>query len=135
MAPALYSNAVISIERLTHRFGENTVLDGVTLEVEAGEIVAIMGSSGGGKTTLLRCVSGLLRPTSGKVTVDGIDAVRQPEAARRTMGMVFQASALFDYLSVRENVLFGLRRWSDEPRAVQDRRAEEVLELVGMADA
>jgi len=101
---------VISIEGVKKSFEGNQVLKGIDLEVHKGEILALMGSSGGGKTTLLKCVSGLLRPDSGRVTVSGVDVRKDPEEARHRMGMVFQNAALFDYLNVYDNVAFGVRR-------------------------
>ena len=123
---------MISITNLSHRFGDREVLRGVNLEAESGEILAIMGSSGGGKTTLLRCVSGLVSATEGQIVVDGLDVRAEPERARRKMGLVFQSSALFDYLNVHENVAFGLRRWSRKSRREQDRFVEELLDVVGL---
>lgn len=101
---------MIEIKDLSHSFGGNQVLKNISLFVGEGEIMAVMGSSGGGKTTLLRCISGLITPTSGSVLVDGINVKEQPEDARKKMGMVFQSAALFDYLTVGQNVLFGVRR-------------------------
>ncbi|MEI8280854.1 MAG: ATP-binding cassette domain-containing protein [Armatimonadota bacterium] len=101
---------MIEITNLSHSFGENQVLKNVSLHVGDGEIMAVMGSSGGGKTTLLRCISGLIRQTSGDVVVDGINVQDDPEEARKRMGMVFQSAALFDYLTVGQNILFGVRR-------------------------
>lgn len=114
-------------------FDDRKVLDDISLEVDKGDIMAIMGSSGGGKTTLLRCISGLLAPTSGEIEVDGVNVEKEPEEARRHMGMVFQAAALFDYLNVWENVIFGLRRHGKESKKAQDQRAKDTLELVGLA--
>jgi phospholipid/cholesterol/gamma-HCH transport system ATP-binding protein len=101
---------MIDVRGLTKNFGEKQVLKGIDLFVGQGEILAIMGSSGGGKTTLLRCVAGLIPKTAGLVKVDEIDVDRDPEKARRSMGMVFQSAALFDYLTVEQNVLFGVKR-------------------------
>jgi len=123
---------MIWTEALTKRFGGRTVLDSIDLSVGAGEIVSVMGGSGGGKTTLLRCIAGLIEPTSGRVEVDGVDVVRRPDEARRHMGMVFQSAALFDYLTVKENVLFGARRWSGLGPKKLDRLADEMLALVGL---
>lgn len=103
-------SAAIRVESLTHRFEGREVLHDISFEVKPGQIVAIMGSSGGGKTTLLRCLAGLLRPTSGKIEVGGVDVVLEPERARTQIGLVFQSAALFDYLNVEDNVLFGVRR-------------------------
>lgn len=102
---------LVSVRGLSHSFGPKRVLNDIDLEVREGEIVAIMGSSGGGKTTLLKCISGLITPTSGVIEVDGVDVVLNPEEARKHMGMVFQSAALFDSLNVRDNVLFGVHRW------------------------
>lgn len=101
---------MISVRGLSHSFGTKRVLTDIDLEVGKAEIVAIMGSSGGGKTTLVRCIAGLLKPQSGEIEVDGISVMERPEEARRHMGMVFQSGAPFDYLNVRDNVLFGVRR-------------------------
>ncbi len=101
---------MLSVKNLDHSFGTHKVLDDINLGVAEGEILAVMGSSGGGKTTLLKCISGLIRPTKGEIIVDGINAVTHPEEARRKMGLVFQYAALFDYLDVANNILFGVRR-------------------------
>jgi phospholipid/cholesterol/gamma-HCH transport system ATP-binding protein len=101
---------MIEVKSLSHSFGDNQVLKNVSLFVGDGEVMAVMGSSGGGKTTLLRCISGLIRPSSGSVMVDDLSVQNEPEKARTKMGMVFQSAALFDYLTVAQNVLFGVRR-------------------------
>lgn len=126
---------MISIRGLSHRFDQKPVLREVDFEVAPGEIVAIMGSSGGGKTTLLRCVSGLIRPREGEIEVDGIDVRKDPEQARRRMGMVFQSGAPFDYLSVAENILFGVRRHLRLPRADERDLLARQLEMVGLQEA
>lgn len=123
---------MIKIEAITQRFDTRTVLDNISLEIAPGELVAIMGSSGGGKTTLLRCISGLLSPTSGRITVDGIDVQKDPEEARRRMGMVFQSAALFDYMSVEENVMFGVGRQMHCSAKEQRQRAHDALARVGL---
>lgn len=101
---------MVQVRGVRHRFGDREVLHGIDFSVGKGEILAVMGSSGGGKTTLLKCMCGLVRPTAGTVVVDGVDVVQDPERARAKMGLVFQYAALFDYMSVAENVLFGVRR-------------------------
>ncbi len=123
---------MISVKNVTMRFGDRTVLNDVSLEVAAGEIMAIMGSSGGGKTTLLRCIAGLLSPQSGTITVGGLDVQKSPEEARQKMGMVFQSAALFDFLSVRDNILFGVKRHRKLPNAVQNDLVSELMEMVGL---
>lgn len=123
---------MVTVRDLNHSFGDKQVLSDISFEVNDGEVLAIMGSSGGGKTTLLRCISGLIVPTSGTVEVGGIDVRKKPVEARRQMGMVFQASALFDYLNVEENVLFGVRRWLKLSRADQRKLVSDTLGMVGL---
>lgn len=126
---------MVVVRRLSHDFGAKPVLRNISIELAEGQILAIMGSSGGGKTTLLRCISGLIKPREGEIEVAGINVLQQPEAARRRMGMVFQSAALFDYMSVRENVLFGPRRWFAEARKDLPAEAEDVLRSVGLEGA
>ncbi|HVT13829.1 MAG TPA: ATP-binding cassette domain-containing protein [Fimbriimonadaceae bacterium] len=123
---------MVSIRGVCQSFGDKTVLSDVSLEVAKGEIVAIMGSSGGGKTTLLRCIAGLLRPQKGEIEVDGVDVLARPEEARRHMGMVFQSGAPFDYLNVADNVLFGARRHLKLSRQDEARVLSEELKTVGL---
>lgn len=124
--------SLISIDKVGVRFGNKEVLRNISLEVAEGELVAIMGSSGGGKTTLLRCISGLLKPTSGKVIVDGINVQEEPEEARRRMGMVFQSAALFDFMDVESNVMFGIGRQKKVAKPEQMKTAHEALHRVGL---
>ncbi|MBX3097405.1 MAG: ATP-binding cassette domain-containing protein, partial [Fimbriimonadaceae bacterium] len=125
---------VILVEGLTHRFGPQTVLKDISFEVEKGTILAILGTSGGGKTTLLRCLAGLLIASEGKVQVAGLDVRHQPEEARSKMGFVFQYSALFDSLTVEENVLFGVSRQRRIGRKEGTLLATQILENVGLHD-
>jgi phospholipid/cholesterol/gamma-HCH transport system ATP-binding protein len=117
---------------LNKSFGKNLVLSDINLEVSTGEICAIMGSSGGGKTTLLRCISGLIPIDSGKIAVDGIDSQADPEEARHHMGMVFQSAALFDSLDVEDNVLFGVRRHLKLKRSEEKDVVRQALTRVGL---
>jgi len=132
--PAPTLEQAIEVTGLKHRFGKQIVLRDLNFAVETGTVLAILGTSGGGKTTLLRCLAGLLIPTEGRVMVAGYDVRSQPEEARSHTGFVFQYSALFDSLTVEENVLFGLvrrrRMGRKEGRAI----AEELLENVGLKD-
>lgn len=125
---------MISVRGLTKRFGERSVLRDVSIEVPKGHIVAIMGSSGGGKTTLLKCIAGLIPFEVGKVEVDGVDVRRATDEARRHLGLVFQSSALFDYMNVMDNVLFGYRRRHPRSRPEEQRAvAEAILKQVGLS--
>ena len=124
---------MVEIEGLSVSFGDRAVLRNVSLSVGEGEIVALMGSSGGGKTTLLRSVSGLLPIQKGKVTLDGVDVAEQPEEARKRMGMVFQQAALFDYMNVADNVLFGVKRRAKGSASEHLAKANAALARVGLA--
>lgn len=125
----------IRLEGLSYRAAERMILDAVDLGVQRGEIFAVMGRSGTGKTTLLRLIMGLIRPTGGRLWVNGEDITVLGEAEldrlRREMGMVFQGAALFDSMTVGENVGFPLAEHERLPAA---RLAERVGELLAMVD-
>jgi phospholipid/cholesterol/gamma-HCH transport system ATP-binding protein len=125
---------LISIRGVSYSFGSKQVLSGIDLEIGKSEIVAIMGSSGGGKTTLLKCIAGLLRPQQGEIEVDGISVRQQPEEARKHLGMVFQAGAPFDYLNVKDNVLFGVRRHLHLSKSEENELLAKNLETVGLQE-
>jgi thiamine transport system ATP-binding protein len=122
---------VLRVEEATVRFGGVAALERVTLEVDEGEVLAVLGPSGSGKSTLLRVVAGLLRPDAGRVLLAGRDATSVPPH-RRGVGVVFQDQTLFDHRDVRGNVAFGLRM-QGAPREEIARRVTELLELVGLA--
>lgn len=124
---------MIEVDSLIKRFGSRTVLEDISLTVDQGEVVAVMGSSGGGKTTLLKCISGLLGYEGGSVRVDNIDVSKDPEGARKKLGLVFQSAALFDYLNVWDNVCFGLRRLKRQSKAEERAEIEPLLEKVGLS--
>jgi thiamine transport system ATP-binding protein len=121
---------VLDVRDIVVRFGERTVLDGVSLHVASGEIVALLGPSGTGKTTLLRVIAGLLPADSGTVAVDGADVTATP-AHRRGIGVVFQDEQLFPHLDVAGNIGFGLRM-QRRPRAEIAERVGELLDTVGL---
>lgn len=114
------------------------VLRGVDLAIQAGESLTIMGGSGTGKSVLLRLIIGLVKPDAGQILLEGRDIVplseRELLGARRRVGMVFQNAALFDSLSVGENVAFALREHTDLDEAAIQARVTEALGLVGLAD-
>jgi ABC transporter len=133
------TESVISLQNLMISFGENEVLRGVNLEVTQGETLAIIGPSGSGKSTILKVLTGLLPPTGGKVFIEGTDVSALSEEGwnkiRRQVGMVFQYSALFDFLNVRENVAFGLRQHFSLPEEEIQNKVNELLKDVGMEAA
>jgi len=123
---------VIAVEKVGKRFGAHDALVDVSLEVRRGELVALLGPSGGGKTTLLRVIAGLEAPDAGRVLMDDVDVTRAG-VNERGVGFVFQHFALFREMSVRENVAFGLRvrpRASRPSEAEIDRRVRSLLEMV-----
>lgn len=124
---------MVEVAGLHLAFDKRPVLKDVHLSVPEGQIAVIMGSSGGGKTTLLKCVAGLLKPDAGSITVEGVDVVKKPEAAREHMGLVFQYAALFDYLDVTENILFGLRRRKRLTKKEERETLDRLLAAVGLA--
>jgi len=127
---------MIEVRNLQKSFGANKVLDGVGLRIENGESVVIIGRSGGGKSVLLKHLVGLLQPDSGEILIDGENIgplnERQLLRVRRKFGMVFQGAALFDSMSVAENVAFGLRRHEHFSEAEIARRVSETLEMVDL---
>ena len=122
---------MLEARELTVRFGEREVLNRVSLSVADGEVVAVLGPSGVGKSTLLRVLAGLLVADGGSVWLDGAEITRVP-SHRRSIGMVFQDEQLFPHLDVAANVGFGLRM-QGATRATISARVGELLELVGLA--
>ncbi len=118
----------ISIREVSKRFGRQTVLDRVSLEIEAGELFFLLGPSGCGKTTLLRHVAGFYQPDEGRIFFDEDDVTRLPVHKRDT-GMMFQSYALWPHLNVAQNVAFGLEE-RRRPQAEIEHRVNEALELV-----
>ena len=127
---------MIRLNNVRKRFGDKEALKDISLTIEKGETIAIIGGSGSGKSTLLRLMIGLDRPTSGEIYIGGENiAVLSEDALDRVrlrMGMVFQYSALFDSMTVGENVSFGLREHTDKSEAEIRRIVGEKLELVGL---
>jgi ABC-type polar amino acid transport system ATPase subunit len=132
---------VVRIRALRKEFGSQLVLDGIDLDVKRGEVVSIMGRSGGGKSTLLRCINLLERPTSGRIEVagglifdDGVRVKRQQLVAlRRKLGMVFQSYHVFPHLSAAENIVLPLVHGAEIAEKDAIARALETLELVGLS--
>lgn len=130
------NEVMISLRQLTMAFGSKVVLDELDLDVYKGETLAVIGPSGSGKSTVIKVLTGLLAPTSGSVQIEGQETSGFDDDAwdelRCHMGVVFQYSALFDFLSVGENVAFGLRRHFKLPEEEIQRRVAALLEMVGM---
>ena len=118
----------IQVQAVSKGFGDFTALENVSLEVPDGSLTALLGPSGGGKSTLLRVIAGLEEPDAGRVHISGEDATATP-ARKRGVGFVFQHYAAFKHMTVRDNVAFGLKirkRPKDEIKA----KVDELLGLV-----
>lgn len=130
---------MIRVIDLVKRHGELAVLNGISLEVHPGEVVTLIGPSGGGKSTLLRCINGLERFQSGEIIVDNLRLSHQPQGEslrklRQRVGMVFQQFHLFPHMTVLENVMSGLRIVQGYTREQAEPPARELLARVGLAD-
>ncbi|HEX3617895.1 MAG TPA: ABC transporter ATP-binding protein [Solirubrobacteraceae bacterium] len=123
---------MIRFEGVQRHYGSVAALAGLDLEINDGELVALLGPSGCGKTTALRILGGFDFPTAGRVLVDGQDVTNVPPN-KRDMGMVFQAYSLFPNMDVRTNVAFGLRMRRQD-KVTRLKRADELLELVGLVE-
>jgi len=127
---------MIEIKNLHKSFNHREVLHGVSLKIEKGEILAVIGSSGVGKSVLLKHVSGLIRPDRGTITVDGIDVTnlkgKELQKYRERLGFLFQGGALFDSMTVFDNVAFPLREKTGLPENEIKESVSEMLGHVGM---
>ncbi len=127
---------MIETRQLCKSFGPQLVLDRVDLRIDSGESAVIIGRSGGGKSVLLKHLIGLLKPETGEVLVDGENITRMTERQllriRRKFGMVFQGAALFDSMTVAENVAFGLRRHEHLTEAEISKRVATALDVVDL---
>ncbi|HLM39047.1 MAG TPA: ABC transporter ATP-binding protein, partial [Microvirga sp.] len=121
----------LDLQAVSAHYGTTKVLEDLSLSVQAGELVSLLGASGCGKTTTLRLIAGFLRPTTGSIQLGGRDLTRLP-THKRNIGLVFQNYALFPHLSALDNVAFGLKQrglGASERR----KRAMAILERVGLA--
>lgn len=127
---------LIKIRQLQVAFGERKILDDFNLDIHKGETLAVIGPSGAGKSTIIKLLTGLMRPTSGEIEIMGHQVndftENQWDELRKRMGVVFQYSALFDFLTVGGNVAFGLRQHTDMPEELIQERVGTLLGMVGM---
>lgn len=130
---------MIQVKSLRKNFGEREVLKGIDATFEAGKTNLVIGRSGAGKSVFVKCMIGLIRPDLGEVLYDGRNLITmtKPELLRlrREIGMLFQGSALFDSMTVVENVLFPMEMFSSESYDKSYRRAMELLDRVGLVEA
>jgi phospholipid/cholesterol/gamma-HCH transport system ATP-binding protein len=131
--------AVVHIEALCKSFGENHVLTGINLNIKKGENVVVLGKSGSGKSVLIKCMVGLLDIDEGQVLVLGQDIPSIPDdklnEIRKKIGFLFQSAALYDSMSVRENLEFPLREVKNQSQEEKTRLVEDALKSVGLTEA
>lgn len=131
-------NPVIVIKHLHKKFGDNVILNDFNLSIKQGNNVVILGKSGSGKSVLIKCIIGLLKPEKGSISVLGDDVTKMSynelNEARNRVGFLFQSNALYDSMTVRENLEFPLRRhWIDITEEEVGRLVAESLESVGLS--
>jgi phospholipid/cholesterol/gamma-HCH transport system ATP-binding protein len=138
--PDDHDGPMIEVKNLTKSFGSNTVLDGLSIELQKGENLVVLGKSGTGKSVLIKCLVGLEYPDNGEIKVLGENVAklkyRKLNELRKHIGFLFQSAALYDSMTVRKNMEFPLRkvaRMRDESEITE--KVEKVLEAVGLADA
>ena len=133
------NNLAIRVRELSKSFGEQSVLDRINLEVTRGETLTVLGGSGTGKSVLLKLLIGLQQPNNGEIEINGEEITALPldelNRVRKTVGFLFQQAALYDSLTVEENVAFPLRRHTKMSDAELKGRVRELLARVGMEEA
>jgi ABC-2 type transport system ATP-binding protein len=123
----------IQIIDLSKRFGDVTAVDGLSLDIEEGEIFGLLGPNGAGKSTTLNILSGILQPTSGSASIGGFDVTEDPGSVKRLIGVCPQHSAYYKYLTGRENIkLFG--DLHGMPKALIEERSAHLIEEIGLAE-
>lgn len=130
---------MISIQNIQKGFSGKTVIDDVSAEFDTGKCNLIIGASGSGKTVLMKCLVGLLIPDAGEISYDGqsfsLMNTDEKKEMRRKIGMLFQGSALFDSMTVEQNIMFPLDMFSNKTRAEKQKRVDEVLDRVNLSQA
>ena len=131
-----HNGSMIAVQGLEKRIGAQEILRGIDLNVARGETLAIIGRSGGGKSVLLKHLIGLMRPDTGEIWVEGQNIIRMTErqlaSIRQKVGILFQGSALFDSMTVAENIAFPLREAGERDPKVLRKKVSEMLEIMEM---
>ncbi len=128
---------MITIENLSKNFGDLSVLKGISTQIQKGEVISIIGPSGTGKSTLLRCLNLLETPSGGRITIDGVDIMQKGADVpkiRRKMGMVFQSFNLYAHLTVLDNLTIGPVKLLKKTKDEAERQAVDILKMVGLAE-
>jgi len=131
-APAAPASAVIHVDSISRTFGAFKAVDNVSFDVTRGEVFGFLGSNGAGKSTTIRMLCGLLKPTSGKALIDGIDVGADPEAVKRSIGYMSQRFSLYELLTVDQNIRFWAGMYGITGERLE-RRRKFVLEIAGLA--
>jgi phospholipid/cholesterol/gamma-HCH transport system ATP-binding protein len=126
---------IISVQDTAQRFGARTIFEHVTFDIATGEVFVILGGSGCGKSTLLKQMIGLLKPSAGRITIDGHSVAADITAVRKSIGVMFQSGALFGSMNLIENISLPLAVFTDLPAPARVEIARIKLALVGLADA
>ncbi|MEI6206098.1 MAG: ATP-binding cassette domain-containing protein [Desulfuromonadales bacterium] len=128
---------MISVQHLSKKFGDHTVLSDITLEIRKGEVISVIGHSGTGKSTFLRCLNLLDHPSSGSIHINGVDIMNKKTDVpkiRQKMNMVFQSFNLFSHLSTLENLTIGQIKLLGRSKKAAEQKSLELLKLVGLAE-
>lgn len=126
-------SASVSVDGLTKRYREVTAVDDVSFDVEAGSVFAFLGTNGAGKSTTIGCLTTLVTPDAGRLSVAGHDVAREPGAVRKALGIVFQDSILDPALTVRENLTVRAQAYLDSRAAIRD-RIRQLVDLVELGE-
>jgi ABC-2 type transport system ATP-binding protein len=129
------NNTVIQVQQLTKRFGDFTAVDAISFEVKKGEIFGFLGANGAGKTTAMRMLCGLSRPTEGKAVVAGFDVYKQTEQIKRSIGYMSQKFSLYEDLTVKENIRFYAGIYGKSNQFIKDKTAVVLDQLRLQAEA
>ena len=124
---------IIKLDRLEKKYNEKTVVSGITLSIEKGELFGLLGPNGAGKSTTISMLAGLIKPTSGKIYVNGMDIAKHPMEGKKRIGLVPQEIALYPALSAVENLRFWGRMYGLSGKHLEE-RVTEVLRIVNLED-
>ena len=137
MSANIWDQPLIQVKNLQKSFGANTVLDGVTVDIYKGDVVCVIGASGSGKSTFLRCLNLLEEPTGGQILFEGTDITDKKtdiNKHRQKMGMVFQQFNLFPHMTILENLTLAPMKLQGKKREETEAEAMKLLERVGLQD-
>lgn len=126
-------NSIISVQNLTKKFQNFTAVDAISFEIKHGEIFAFLGPNGAGKTTTIKMLTTLLKPSKGKIIINGVDSIKNQNEARKSFGIVFQDPSLDDELTAEENLEFHAVLYKIEPK-IRALRINEMLKFVDLWD-